>query len=95
MSIPCPLSQKQILDHSFLECRSKILELAACLDRLDRSIEKNGKNDIRYNAIKETLQILIDENPARTEKILMLLSDHQVEFLEKRDIQNAIGVSQT
>lgn len=32
----CPLSQQELIDEYFMESRTKILDIAAFLDRLDR-----------------------------------------------------------
>ncbi|MBA2447808.1 MAG: hypothetical protein H0V51_07270, partial [Chloroflexi bacterium] len=53
MSVPlgtCPLSQRQLLEEYFIEHRTKILDLAAFLDRLDRAREQDAGDDFRLRA---------------------------------------------
>ncbi len=50
----------QIFDDQFLTLRSKLLEVAAVLDRLDRAAEQQGSDvaDLRREAIEQAIQIL-------------------------------------
>ena len=87
----CPLTQRQLIDEYFLEHRTKILDLAAFLDRMDRSIDKNADDDFRVVALREALHVLCSEAPGRAEKVQMILSDPTIEPLAERDRQNAFG----
>ncbi len=72
------LTRSQVVDHSFLELRCYLLEIAATLDRYDRAPEDTTeKADDRWSKIKQALQILTQEHaqPNRTEELLMLFSD--------------------
>jgi hypothetical protein len=37
---PCPMTRRQLIDEYFIENRTKLLDLAAFLDRLDRADEE-------------------------------------------------------
>jgi len=87
----CPLSQRQLIDSSFMECRSMVLDVAAFLDRMDRAQEKDGTDDFRYQALIKSLELLVSKDPSRTKKILMALSDPREGLLKSRDRQNAEG----
>ena len=87
----CPLTQRQLIDEYFLEHRTKILDLAAFLDRMDRSIEKNADDDFRVVAFRAALRVLCAEGPGRAENVQMILSDPTVEPLAERDRQSAFG----
>ncbi|MDP9312333.1 MAG: hypothetical protein M3Q08_08765 [Pseudomonadota bacterium] len=89
----CPLTQRQLIDDYFMEHRTKILDIAAFLDRMDRSIERNADDDFRIVAFREALQILASQAPGRVEQVQMLLSDLVTELLAERDQQNAFGAS--
>lgn len=89
----CPLTQRQLIDEYFLEHRTKILDLAAFLDRLDRSIDRNAEDDFRMRAMRQALAVLSSHAPQRIERIQMILSDQTTELLEQRDRQNAYGAS--
>ena len=77
-SQPSPLEATRILDEQFLSVRSKLIDLAATLDRLDRAATgENGSsihNDPRIEQIREALRQLLESGPARTEAIQMLFS---------------------
>lgn len=52
-------SPKQIFDETFLTTRSKLIDLAATLDRIDRASEGEALDDPRRERIDEALQILL------------------------------------
>jgi hypothetical protein len=68
-----PLPAKIALDHFFLEARSKILDLAAILDRINRG-EGTVEDDARLAKIREALEILRDESGGRAERVQKLFS---------------------
>jgi hypothetical protein len=55
-AMPSPMTAPQILNREFLEVRAKILELAASLDRLDRS-EGSATGDPRFRRVREGIEI--------------------------------------
>lgn len=91
----CPLTQEQLIEEYFLEHRTKILDLAAFLDRLDRSATHDGERDFRLVAMREALTVLTSASPApdRAERVQLALSDHTHEPLDTRDRQGAYGAS--
>jgi hypothetical protein len=89
----CPLPQKKLIDEYFMEQRNKLLEVAAFLDRLDRSVERNGADDFRLVAFRKALEVLSEEGPGRAQRVQMLLSDAITNLLEERDQQGAFGAS--
>ncbi|MEM6910385.1 MAG: hypothetical protein AAF555_02280 [Verrucomicrobiota bacterium] len=66
------LSRCEHLDLSFLDARSKLIDLAAFLDRLDRA---SGPEDFRAQALRQALSILAEEQPGRAARILEAMSD--------------------
>lgn len=89
----CPLTQRQLIDEYYMEHRTKILDLAAFLDRLNRSVERNAEDDFRIVAFRQALQALTSPSFGRVEQVQLLLSDRVTELLEERDQQNAFGAS--
>lgn len=72
------LTRSQVVDQSYLELRSYLLEIAAALDRYDRAPDDGSqKQDPRWGRIKKALEILAREGgqPDRVEELLMLFSD--------------------
>lgn len=71
--MPSPMTAPQILNREFLEVRAKILELAAALDRLERS-EGSVSDDPRMRRIREGLKTLLADQPDRAEQVQLLFS---------------------
>ena len=67
-----------ILEESFLEVRAKLLEIAATLDRIDRSADEEQKlSDVtqpRREKLDEAIRILLSEGPDRAERLQKLFS---------------------
>ena len=89
---PCPLTYKQVVDRYFLEHRAKVIDVAAYLDRLDRTTEPG--QDYRDQALRQCIEVLIDGQPDRARRVLELLSDHTTEPIAKAHTQGATGAPQ-
>ena len=66
-----PSAAKSVLDASFLEARSKILDLAAILDRIDRG---GGLEDARLERLRQALHLLDGQEQGRAERVQHLFS---------------------
>ena len=95
-AIPSPKTGRELVDEYFIENRTRLLEIAAFLDRLDRTDTALVDRDFRVRAFKEALRQL-ENRPAsgepqtRVERIQHLLSDPTTEPLEKLDTKSARG----
>jgi hypothetical protein len=69
-----PLTSQTALDAFFLEARSKILDLAAILDRIGRGGGAAIDEDPRLEKIRRAVEVLRDESPARAERIQQIFS---------------------
>ncbi len=87
----CPLTQKQLIDEYFMEHRTKILDIAAFLDRMDRSVQRNAEDDFRIVAFREALSVLCSAASERVELVQMIFSDPTTEPLEQLDSKSAFG----
>ena len=67
------LNAKAALDASYLEARSKILDLAAILDRIDRG-DGGVDSDARLDLIRKGTEALLDDGPDRAERIQRIFS---------------------
>jgi hypothetical protein len=69
-------SPKQILDETFLVTRSRLIDIAATLDRLDRAGSAESLDDPRQERIEEALEILLGKSDEadRTKKMQQLFS---------------------
>ena len=63
----------EVLDREFLAMRSKLLDLAATLDRIDRA-EGAVADDVRLEKIRRSLGVLAAGGPDRAEQIQMIFS---------------------
>jgi hypothetical protein len=88
----CPLSQAQQVEEYFIEHRTKILDIAAFLDRLDRASEQDAADDFRLRAFRSALEVLTDHaGPTRLQRIQAILSDPRTDLLEQLDRKSAFG----
>jgi hypothetical protein len=85
------MNSTELLEEYFLENRTKVLEIAAFLDRVDRAEGAVELDDYRWRAFRETLRILADSSGDRMERIQMLLSDPTVEPKPELDHKGASG----
>lgn len=70
-----PLTAPKALDTFFLEARSKILDLAAILDRIGRGKDAAAAaDDPRLARIRESLDVLHDKSGGRAERIQQIFS---------------------
>lgn len=72
-SISVPLSALETLNREFLEIRSRLVQLAAALDRVDRAEGFVG-SDPRLGQIRQALEMLHDAEPRRAERVQQLFS---------------------
>jgi hypothetical protein len=81
----------QILDESFLETRAKLLEVAATLDRIDRSVDEElpltDEAKPRRKSLDDAIRILLSEGPDRAERLQRLFSrDYEADWREQMQI---------
>lgn len=82
------MTRQEVLDLYFMDARSKLIDLAAFLDRMDRA---SGDADFRLKAFKEALRSLQAKNADRAKAVLMTLSDQTVEPIAKAPGKGACG----
>jgi hypothetical protein len=70
-----PLPANKALDAFFLEARSRILDVAAILDRINRG-QGAGliESDPRMDRIRKALEVLHDQSGGRAERIQQIFS---------------------
>jgi hypothetical protein len=88
----CPLSQQQLIDEYFIEHRTKVLDIAAFLDRFDRASARDAEDDFRMVALRKALAALLDgERANRVRQVQLLLSDPRTDLLQQLDHKSAFG----
>jgi hypothetical protein len=69
----------------------QVLEVAAFLDRLDRARELDADDDFRLRSLRAALQILVDGDGERVQRVQMMFSDHDTTPLPSLDRKSARG----
>jgi hypothetical protein len=65
----------EVLNRDFLETRSRILEIAAALDRIDRASSHRGEApDRRLDQLRQAIEALLEPGPGRAETVQRLFS---------------------
>jgi hypothetical protein len=82
------MTRQQVLDLYFMEARSKVIDLAAFLDRLERG---TGEADFRLGAIHDALAALQRGDASRARAVLETLSDPTPEPVERAPGKGATG----
>ena len=85
------MTRQQVLDLYFMENRAKLIDLAAFLDRVDRS---SGDADFRLAGFKEAMKHLGDGQPDRAKSVLLSLSDPTTVPIVKAPGKGAVGAWQ-
>ena len=66
------LTRQQVLDLYFLDARSKVIDIAAFLDRVERA---GGKDDFRLKALRKALIGLGEAKRQKAKRALLAFSD--------------------
>lgn len=89
-STTCPMAYAQVVETYFMEHRAKLIDVAAFLDRLERS-QQGSESDFRVEALLSSIDILRDGQPQRAKRMLEHFSDHSSEPVVKAPMQGALG----
>ena len=82
------MKRRELLDLYFMEARAKLIDIAAFLDRLDRS---EGEPDFRLAAFTQALDQLQRGDGPRVERILASLSDPTADPIPAATTKAACG----
>jgi hypothetical protein len=82
------MTREQVVNLYFLDARAKLIELAAFLDRVERS---SGEDDFRIRSFRAALRHLSEADPEKARAVLITLSDPTIEPLKAATIQGAMG----
>jgi hypothetical protein len=83
-----PPTHVNLVDLGFMDSRSKLIDLASFLDRVQRA---GQDGDFRVQALKNALTLLSQDKPQRAKDVLLSFSDPSTEPIAKATIQGAIG----
>jgi hypothetical protein len=82
------MTREEVLNLYFLDARAKLIDLAAFLDRVERS---PGDDDFRLRAFRVALRHLSGANPDKAKAVLTTLSDPTMEPLQAATTKGATG----
>ncbi|MDD5349386.1 MAG: hypothetical protein PHQ12_04165 [Chthoniobacteraceae bacterium] len=84
------MQRSQVLDLYFVDARSKLIDIAAFLDRAERA---EGADDYRLRAFREALSALAAQGGGanRAERVLLAFSDPTSAPVEQADGKAATG----
>jgi hypothetical protein len=82
------MTRQQVLDLYFMDARSKLIDLAAFLDRIQRA---EGNEDFRILALRKALHELSSDKPHRAEAVLKALSDPTTDPIPAATTKAACG----
>ncbi len=86
------LSAEQLIKKDFIENRSRLLDLAAFFDRVDRFQPENQKVDFRVAALQKALLQLTEGGRGRVNRVQQILSDQSILILDVAEkSQGAFG----
>lgn len=85
-----PLTRKELVDEYFIENRTRLLEIAAFLDRLDRADAAAAGQDFRIRAFTDALAGL-SQGAGRLDRLQLLFSDPTTDPLGALDRKSAFG----
>lgn len=82
------MTRQQVLDLYFLDARHKLIDLAAFVDRVERS---EGKADFRMEAFRQAAKVLAGNQPDKAAATLNVFSDPTTEPIEAATTKAACG----
>ena len=83
-----PPQSVNLADLGFMDARSKLIDLAAFLDRVQRA---GQEGDFRVQALQRAIGLLSLDQPSRAREVLLSFSDSSTEPVAKAAMQGAIG----
>ena len=82
------MNRQEVLDLYFMDARSKLIDLAAFLDRFERA---SGTGDFRAAAFLKALEVLQGPGGDKAKAVLLSLSDPTEEPIAKAPGKGACG----
>src|SRR5437660_5784757 len=82
------MTRQQVLDLYFMDARSKLIDLAAFIDRVERG---TGPDDFRMQAFRIALAELGKKNSRKARQVLLTFSDPTTQPIAKAAGKGAVG----
>ena len=95
--VHCAVTSQEVIDRYFLEHRAKLIDIAAFLDRIDRTVDaRPAESDYRIAALLKAIAVLCDGRANRAGRILTTFSDGSTELPQSAEgVKGASGAAQT
>jgi hypothetical protein len=82
------MTRQQVLDLYFMDARSKLIDLAAFIDRVERA---DGQDDFRMKALRQAINELSSGNKEKAKQVLLTFSDPSGEPIPAATTKAACG----
>ena len=82
------MTRQQVLDLYFMDARSKLIDLAAFIDRCDRAA---GEDDFRMKSLRQAAALLQQNQPDKAKAVLLAFSDPTTEPIASAGTKGACG----
>jgi hypothetical protein len=82
------MTRQQVLDLYFMDARSKLIDLAAFLDRMGRA---EGPDDFRMKAFQRAVALLGGDDPQKARQVLLSFSDPTLSPIPEATTKAACG----
>jgi len=82
------MTREQVLDLYFMDARSKLIDLAAFIDRVERA---SGSDDFRMKAFQNALRELNGGQKEKARQVLLAFSDPTTEPIPSATSKAACG----
>jgi hypothetical protein len=82
------MTRQQVLDLYFMDARSKLIDLAAFIDRVERAA---GEDDFRMKALRTALKDLSGGSKEKANQVLLSFSDPTNEPIASAAGKGAVG----
>ena len=86
--IDSTMTRQQVLDLYFMDARSKLIDLAAFIDRVEHA---QGKEDFRMTSFRKALAQVMQPQPDKAKQVLLALSDSTTEPIATATTKAACG----
>lgn len=82
------MTRQDVLDLYFMDARSKLIDLAAFIDRVERA---DGEEDFRMKALREAIKQLSGDSKEKAKQVLLAFSDPTTEPIATAGGKGAVG----
>lgn len=82
------MTRQEVLDLYFMDARSKLIDLAAFIDRVERA---SGQEDFRMKSFREALQKVSGSEREKAKQVLLTFSDPTTEPISAATTKAACG----